>query len=97
MKELSKQTKLTIGAIVFVIFLVAGALLLVNPQVSEKLLNSVPFIFGVILLMVAVLFKPLRKTIGLLLVVLGSIACATIFGLVVGIPLILIGGLLLFS
>ena len=97
MKQLSRQVKLTIGAIIFVTLLITGALLLVSPQVSEKLLNSIPFIFGVVLLMVAILFKPLRKTIGLLLVVLGAIACASIFGLVIGVPLILVGGLLLFS
>jgi hypothetical protein len=44
----------------------------------------------------ALSFKPLRKTIGLLLVILGSIACFTIIGLVLGVPMIIIGGIFLF-
>ena len=44
----------------------------------------------------ALSFKPLRKTIGLLFVILGSIACFTIIGLVLGVPMIIIGGIFLF-
>jgi len=48
------------------------------------------------LIIVALSFKPLRKTIGLLLVILGGLASITIIGLVIGIPMIIIGGLFLF-
>jgi len=44
----------------------------------------------------ALTFKPLRKTIGLLLVILGAIACLTFFGLIIGVPMIIVGGILLF-
>lgn len=51
---------------------------------------------AIILIVVAFSFKPLRKTMGLLLVILGILASMTVIGLVFGIPMILIGGLLLF-
>lgn len=44
----------------------------------------------------ALLFKPMRKTIGLLLIILGAIACLTLFGIVIGIPMIIAGGLMMF-
>ena len=50
----------------------------------------------VILTVAALSFKPLRKAIGLLLVILGILASLTFIGLVFGIPMIVIGGLLLF-
>jgi len=40
--------------------------------------------------------KFLRKAIGLLFVILGAIATLTFFGAIIGIPMILIGGVLLF-
>ena len=48
------------------------------------------------LLILAFVIKPLRKTLGLLLVILGAIACFTFIGAVIGIPMILAGGFLLF-
>ncbi len=51
----------------------------------------------VIALIVAALsIKPLRKTIGLLLVILGGLVSLTVIGLILGIPMIIIGGLFLF-
>ena len=50
----------------------------------------------IILVSAALYFKPIRKTIGLLLVILGFLACMTVIGLVLGIPMIIIGGLFLF-
>jgi hypothetical protein len=44
----------------------------------------------------ALTFKPLRKTLGLLLVILGAIACLTFIGLIIGVPMIIVGGILLF-
>jgi hypothetical protein len=54
--------------------------------------------FLVIGLMVwlALAFKPLRKAIGLLLVIIGAILCLSLIGLILGVPMILAGGLLLF-
>ena len=49
-----------------------------------------------ILSLLALLIKPLRKAIGLLIVLLGFIACLTFWGAIVGIPMILVGGILLF-
>ncbi|MDP3052893.1 MAG: hypothetical protein Q8N22_03005 [bacterium] len=50
----------------------------------------------IILIVAALYFKPLRKAIGLLLVILGTLVSLTVIGLVLGIPTIIIGGLLLF-
>jgi hypothetical protein len=44
----------------------------------------------------ALAFKPLRKAIGLLLVIVGAILCLSLIGLILGVPMILAGGLLLF-
>jgi hypothetical protein len=44
----------------------------------------------------AIAVKPIRKAMGLLFVILGFIACLTLIGIVVGIPMILVGGFLLF-
>ena len=49
-----------------------------------------------VLIFIALYFKPLRKTLGLLLIILGAIACFTIIGLVIGVPMIIVGGLFLF-
>lgn len=53
-------------------------------------------ILAVVLIVAALSVKALRKTIGLLLVILGGLACLTIIGLIIGIPMIIIGGLFLF-
>lgn len=57
-------------------------------------------LFGIIvivaLIIAALSFKPMRKTIGLLLVILGALACMTVVGAIVGIPMIITGGLFLF-
>lgn len=58
--------------------------------------NLVGIIVIVALIIGALSFKPMRKTIGLLLVILGVLACMTVVGAVVGIPMIIIGGLFLF-
>lgn len=51
---------------------------------------------SIFLLALALYLKPVRKTIGLLFVILGTLACLTYIGTIIGIPLIIIGGLLLF-
>ena len=51
---------------------------------------------AIILAGLALYFRPIRKTIGLLLVILGAIASMTLVGLMYGIPMIIIGGLFLF-
>ena len=50
----------------------------------------------IVLIGLAISVKFLRKTIGLLFVILGALACLTFIGLVIGIPAIIIGGILLF-
>ena len=44
----------------------------------------------------ALAFKPLRKAIGLVLVIIGAILSLSLIGLILGVPMILAGGLLLF-
>ena len=48
------------------------------------------------LIIAALTVKALRKTVGLLLVILGGLACLTVIGLIIGIPMIIVGGLFLF-
>ena len=51
---------------------------------------------AVALVLVAMIVRALRKATGLLLVILGLLACLTGVGLIVGVPLIFVGGVLLF-
>jgi hypothetical protein len=66
---------------------------MISTMNTSTLFASFVLIFLVVL---ALSFKPLRKAIGLLLVILGVLVSLTVVGLVVGIPMILIGGVLLF-
>lgn len=51
---------------------------------------------SVLLIIMAFSFKPLRKAIGLLPVIIGVFACMSGIGVIIGVPLILVGGLLIF-
>ena len=53
-------------------------------------------LIAIALIVAALTVKALRKTVGLLLVILGGLACLTVIGLAIGIPMIIIGGLFLF-
>ncbi len=60
-------------------------------------LNSLlGFLVVGLMVWLALAFKPLRKAIGLLLVIIGAILCLSLIGLILGVPMILAGGLLLF-
>jgi hypothetical protein len=50
----------------------------------------------VVLIILALAIKPIRKAIGLLLVILGGLACMTVIGAIIGIPMIIVGGIFLF-
>lgn len=54
-------------------------------------------LIAILLVVVAFLIKPIRKTAGLLLTILGAIISLTLVGVVIGVPMILVGGILLFS
>lgn len=58
--------------------------------------NAVVITIFLLLAFSALYFRPIRKTIGLLLVILGGLACFTVIGAIIGIPMIIIGGLFLF-
>lgn len=49
-----------------------------------------------LLLILGTLVKPIRKAIGLTLIIVGFVACLTIVGAIIGIPAILIGAIFLF-
>lgn len=49
-----------------------------------------------LLIVISLMLKVIRRAAGLLLIILGIMACMTGIGLVVGIPLIFIGGILIF-
>jgi len=51
---------------------------------------------AVALVLLAMIVRALRKATGLLLVILGLLACLTGVGFIVGVPLIFVGGVLLF-
>jgi len=57
---------------------------------------SMVLIIAAVLVVLALSVKPLRKTMGLLTVILGILACLTGIGIIIGIPMILVGGILLF-
>jgi hypothetical protein len=60
-------------------------------------LNSLlGFLIVGLMVWLALAYKPLRKAIGLLLVIVGAILCLSLIGLILGVPMILAGGLLLF-
>lgn len=54
------------------------------------------FLIMAVLVILALGIRPLRKTLGLLTVILGVLACLTGIGMIVGIPMIIVGGLMLF-
>lgn len=54
------------------------------------------FLIALVLVVLALSIRPLRKTLGLLMVILGALACLTGIGMIVGIPMIIVGGLMLF-
>jgi len=51
---------------------------------------------AVLLVILAFSFKPLRKAIGLLTVIIGVFACMSGIGAIIGVPMILLGGILIF-
>ena len=51
---------------------------------------------AVVLVVLAMIIRAVRKATGLLLVILGIFACFTGIGLLVGVPLVFVGGVLLF-
>lgn len=53
-------------------------------------------IIAVGLILLALFLRALRKATGLLLVILGILSCINAVGLSVGVPLIVVGGILLF-
>lgn len=65
-------------------------------EIQQGIIQGVIVAIIIIAIVIALSFKPLRKTIGLLLVILGFLACLSFIGIIFGIPLIIIGGLLLF-
>ena len=77
-------------------FLLVKRLFLLDNFDMNGVEQGILFLIVVVLIIAALTVKALRKTIGLLLVILGGLACLTIIGLIVGIPMIVIGGLFLF-
>lgn len=69
-----------------------------EPTTIKNVLSPILLLLFItmVLIVFALTIKPLRKAIGLLLVILGFISCFTIVGMIIGIPLILIGGVLIF-
>lgn len=61
-----------------------------------NLLATLALLVATALIVSALHFKTLRKTVGLLLVILGGMACFTVIGIVIGVPVVLVGGVFLF-
>ena len=51
---------------------------------------------SVLLVILALSFKPLRKAIGLLTVIIGIFACMSGIGAIIRVPMILVGGIFIF-
>ncbi len=62
----------------------------------ENVVQTLTVAIVILLSLSAFLIKPIRKTVGLLLVIIGAIICLTYVGMVIGIPMIFVGGILLF-
>ncbi len=61
---------------------------------------EVSSIVGLVLILVSIYLafavRPIRKAIGLVLVIVGTIFSLTGVGLIIGVPMIFVGGLMLF-
>lgn len=53
-------------------------------------------VIGCTLILLAIVFEPMRKALGFLLIILGIIECLTVVGSCIGIPQIFIGSLFFF-
>ena len=58
--------------------------------------HFIAIVLGVVAVFVALSIRPLRKAIGLMLIILGTICCFTLIGIIIGIPMIIVGGVLIF-
>ena len=56
----------------------------------------IALIVGIALFIVAMCIEPVRKAIGLVMVVAGIILMLSVIGFIVGLPMLFMGGLLLF-
>ena len=54
-------------------------------------------LIGLLVIIIALSIKAIRKAAGLLLVILGVLSILTGPGMIIGIPMIFIGGILLFA
>jgi hypothetical protein len=54
-------------------------------------------VLAILLVILGLAIRPIRKAVGLVLVVLGILASTTGIGLILGISMILVGGVLLFA
>jgi hypothetical protein len=66
-----------------------------NPETMPITLTTVLCV-AALLIALSLMLKVIRKATGLLLVILGIMACMTGIGLLVGVPLIFVGGILIF-
>jgi len=57
---------------------------------------ELPIILVIVAGLAGLFIPPIRKAMGLLLVIVGAISCLTLFGAIAGIPMIFVGGILLF-
>jgi len=49
------------------------------------------------LFFLGVLYRPVRKAVGLVFVIFGIFFCLSIIGIIIGIPMIFVGGIMLFA
>ena len=57
---------------------------------------TIVVIAAAVMFILALAVKPLRKAIALVMLILGGIVCLTGIGIIIGVPMILVGGVLLF-
>jgi len=85
-----KMTLEKIGTIVFVILMVLSAAIAAS-------IGSMGWVLFCLLVFMAVICKPVRKAVGLLMIILGIFCCFSWLSLPIGIISIFIGGIFLFS
>ncbi len=89
--EVDEKSTINLGLIT-----VIGVLFLIAINVIPLETTGLWVLIMICLLIATIFCKPIRKAVGLLFIILGIIGCLSIIGLFIGIPTIIIGGILLF-
>lgn len=83
--------------LLFGVYLYRAGKIFSNADLLKSIVQQIAILLILTLSIAGAIFiKPIRRTIGLLFVILGTLSCLTIIGITFGVPMIIAGGLLLF-